>query len=122
MNNVRINVSDDGTVEVVSDAHKTRTWQTARNNAAQGSQIACFVLDVLKAAKDHPRFSFDVDAENVFFYVDDQEVVWWWTGDRSHHYQGAEIADDINRLLEHGVEKAFLADDSQKSRWFDKKP
>jgi len=122
MSNVRINVSDDGVVEVVSDAHKTRTWQTAHNNAAQGSQIACFVLDVLKAAKDHPRFSFDVDAENVFFYVDDQEVVWWWTGDRSHHYQGAEIADSINRLLEHGVEKAFLADDSQKSRWFNKKP
>lgn len=121
MSNVRINVSENGVVEVVSDAHKTRTWQTANNDAAQGSQIACFVLDILKAAKDHPRFSFDVDAENVFFYVDNLEVIWWWTQDRSDHYQGAEIADSINELLEHGVE-VFLSENRQKSRWFHKQP
>lgn len=122
MSNVRINVSENGVVEVVSDAHKTRTWDTAHNTSRQASLIACFVLDILKAAKEHPRFSFDIDEENVFFYVADLEVVWWWSGDESHHYQGAEVADSINRLLELGVEKAFLTEDSQKSRWFDKKP
>ena len=63
MSNVRINVSDDGVVEVVSDAHKTRTWQTAHNNAAQGSQIACFVLDVnplmLRCGGDSVIFGMD---------------------------------------------------------------
>lgn len=111
---VQIKVSAGGVVDY------GEVYETRNNNSHQGSRIAHALLVDKNVTEHHPRFTFHVDEENVFFYVDGKEVVWWWTGDKSHNYQGAEIADSIKELLKTDVDTAFLAQGAQKSRWRNK--
>lgn len=118
---IRIEVSEQGVVEVYDAQKLLRKWETALNYYNQGSEIASYLIDVIGVAKGEHRFSSDIDHSDVFFYVDHEEVVWWWTSDQGHDFQGAEIADCINQLMTGGVEAAFLDPDAQQSRWCNKK-
>lgn len=121
---VKINVSEDGVVEVSATggggdfpgAASYRRWETARNDSNQGVEIAYHVLVTCAPVLDG-RFHFEIEEDSVFFYVDGEEQVYWCGGDKTHQYQGAEVADCLRDLLDGGVEKAFLAEGAQRSRW-----